>query len=353
MRKTTRYTSKPGQSLSVLGAPLSLGQLHRGVELAPEFLRQYGLIERLEKLGWHVDDQGDFEVAIGAISEGSLGGVSGTLPSALSDGLGEDRLKRISLYCWKLSRMISLLATEGQRVLTLGGDHSVAVASISGLLEAHPDLGVVWVDAHGDVNTPETSPTGNFHGMPVAALLGERSNTITHCFDWLSEKLSDTRIAFVGVRSIDPGEAEILRRRNIMVYTSQEVQELGMARVAEEVLAHLKRNGAGPLHVSFDIDSLDPEYAPATGTAEENGLSLIDAKFLCQYLSRNSELVGLDMVEINPSIAGRSEDVERTMESAIQVVQSAFALVQPNKSADPPHTSDHSSSPQKTRMKLG
>jgi arginase len=196
-------------------------------------------------------------------------------------------------------------ASNGRFALTIGGDHSVAVGSIFGLQSHWHNLGVIWVDAHGDFNTPATSPSGNFHGMPLAALCNMFSLLQVKSFDWFRPCLRPEDVVIIGARNLDPDEARMLRDVGIRVYSSREVMERGMSAVAREALNGILANGPRPLHLSFDIDALDGDLVPGTGTPEPDGLQLDEALVLCRELRRSGLLVGMDLVEINPDLEDR------------------------------------------------
>jgi arginase len=205
--------------------------------------------------------------------------------------------------------------------LTLGGDHGLSAGTILGALRRHRDLSVIWVDAHGDINTPETSESGNFHGMPLAFLLNLAQCRKKHGFQWMgSAALDPKRLALVGVRSLDTAEVEIIRELGIKVITADEVREMGGRAAALEALNHVWARGESPLHLSFDLDALDPTVAPATGTAVPQGLSLGEAKALGQQLAATGQLTSVDVVEFNPDFAADRFDLSITARNALSLV---------------------------------
>jgi arginase len=224
--------------------------------------------------------------------------------------------------CELIAQQTRAIAQSQQFCLTLGGDHSIAAGSLSGLLQAHPDLAVVWVDAHGDYNTPDTSPSGNFHGMPLAALTGAFPLADAPGFDFFSAALPPERVALVGVRSLDPGEQQLLLDRGLHVFTMSEIDRYGIGRVMEAALAAVAPDGTAPLHLSLDIDALDPSIAPATGTRVAGGLTYREAHFIAEAMAETGRLVSMDLVEVNPQLA--TAEADPTLHLAIELVESAL-----------------------------
>lgn len=199
--------------------------------------------------------------------------------------------------------------SDGEFLLTVGGDHSIAAGSISALYAAYPEMAVVWVDAHADANTPESSPSMHYHGMPAAHLLGwfesrcERPAPIAG-FEWFPNGgvMDESRLAFIGLRDIDAEEGRMLRDSNVHVYTMREVDKYGIARVIEMALKAVDPNGRRPLHLSLDVDAVDPHYAPGTGTCARGGLTYREIHYVCEEMAETGRLVGMDLVEINPGL---------------------------------------------------
>jgi arginase len=274
----------------ILGAPFALGQELCGVDLGPSELRKLSLVEKIQNLGWKVEDAGNLELPTGAPER-----VPGEkLVSPLQTGVA----------CKKIHDAVTKLAQANPNAFmtVLGGDHSIALGSISGLLKVRPDTCVLWVDAHADINTPTTSESGHIHGMPVAGLIGafDPSKEIKG-FEWLKPCLSPERIAYVGLRDIDTPEKEILKRLKIKVFTMSDVDQYGMSRIVQMALDHINPERRRPIHVSFDIDSLDPLYAPSTGTKVLGGLTFREARILMETIYNTGMFSSMDLVEINPN----------------------------------------------------
>ncbi|MEZ0322666.1 MAG: arginase [Thermus sp.] len=279
----------PMERVAILGVPMDLGAGRRGVDMGPSALRYARLAEELEALGLAVEDLGDVRVP-----------VAETLRRKGLRLGGENYLEEIRQAALELKERLRSLP-EGVFPIVLGGDHSLSMGSVSGV--AREPLGVVWVDAHADFNTPETSPSGNIHGMPLAVLCGLGHPRLTEAFQAVDPK----RVVLVGVRSLDPGEKRLLREMGVTVYTMHEVDRLGVARIAEEVLERL----AGlPLHVSLDADVLDPTLAPGVGTPVPGGLSYREAHLLMEILAQSGRVRSLDLVEVNPILDERNRTAE-------------------------------------------
>jgi arginase len=288
------------KTLSVIGARVNEGQnWYTGVETAPSAFRQAGLSEVAESLGYVVTDAGDI-APDGVLGEGVEPDDSFYSPELILNA------QCLGRSCGKLFNKVQAESARSNFVLTLGGDHSIAAGTISALKVAKKDLAVVWVDAHADCNTPETSPSGNFHGMPVGLLLGWFKKAAHPEFAWIKEYLKDPlkeeRLAFIGLRDVDEAEKKLLRESNILVYSMIDVERLGIARIMEEIIDKLSPGGCRPIHLSFDIDGMDPVIAPGTGTRARGGLSFREGRYICSRLAETGRLESMDLVEVNPTI---------------------------------------------------
>lgn len=268
--------------VTVLGAPIDLGQSRRGVDMGPSAIRYAGLEERLGALGVSVVDRGN---------------ILTREPEGLA--VGDERaryLEEIIAACARLAAAVSDAVASGSMPLVLGGDHSVAMGTLAGLAAAaERPGGVLWIDAHGDLNRPETSPSGNVHGMPLAAALGQAGEG----FDGLGFPVVDpARVALVGVRSLDPAERDLVRATGVRVLTMSEIDRIGIERAVTEALTHVA--GPGFVHLSFDLDALDPEVAPGVGTPVRGGLTYREAHLACELVAESGLIGSLELVEVNP-----------------------------------------------------
>lgn len=294
--------------LRILGIPMDLGQQRRGVDMGPSAIRYAGLFERLRSLGYEVEDIGN--VAVPGRDERRV-----QEHAWVEAGCGGLRhLPEVLTACRRIYEVAKECADTPEIPLFLGGDHSIAIGTVAGTATAGP-LGLLWIDAHGDFNTPETSPSGNIHGMPVAALVGHGCEDLVN-LGHPGPKLRPQEIAMIGIRDLDPAERERLTTSGIHVYTMRDIDELGMATVARRALSHL--NHLPRLHVSLDMDALDPSVAPGVGTPAPGGLSYREAHLLMEILAESRRIASADVVEINPIL----DDGNRTAELAVQLVAS-------------------------------
>jgi arginase len=290
----------------VLGVPMDLGSGRRGVDMGPSAIRIAGLADRLRELGHEVVDEGDF--AIKNMEELKVGDTRARY-------LGE-----IARASKQAATRMERLVDRGRFPLVLGGD--LSVGTVSGIAATArrqgKRVGLLWVDAHGDINTPETSPSGNIHGMPVACLLGEGPAELIG-IGGDGPKVDPKNVALVGIRSLDDGEKVRLKRHGVQVHTMSEVDRIGIDKVMKEALARVT-DGTDRVHVSFDLDAVDPTVAPGVGTPVKGGLDYREAHFLMEMLSDSGVMTSLEVVEANPILDERNASAA----FAVELVQSAF-----------------------------
>jgi arginase len=267
--------------VAVIGAGLDLGAGRRGVDMGPSAIRYAGLKERIERLGRTCADWGDVAVAV---------------PEATEVGNAQARyIDAIKGVCERIASLVGDADRSGFLPLVLGGDHSVAIGTLGGMARTRGAGAALWIDAHGDLNRPETSPSGNVHGMPLAVALGVAGDV----FDtgaWPSRSIE--RAALVGVRSLDSGERELVSKIDVRVFTMSDLDRLGAERVVREALSFLA--GAAFLHVSVDLDAVDPMFAPGVGTPVSGGLSYREAHLALELVAESGLLDSLELVEVNP-----------------------------------------------------
>lgn len=249
------------------------------------------------------------------------------LPSEDPDHRGMKKPRAVSAVTQALSTQVYDHAKEGRLVLTLGGDHSIAIGTISGTAKAIKerlgrDMAVIWVDAHADINTPETSDSGNIHGMPVAFLTGLASDKSDAPFGWLKDehRISPKKLVYIGLRDVDRGEKKILREHGIKAFSMHDIDRHGIGKVMDMALGWIGSDT--PIHLSFDIDALDPRFAPSTGTAVRGGLTLREGDFIAECVHETGSLVALDLVEVNPSL--QEEGAAETVRSGVSIVRCAL-----------------------------
>lgn len=282
--------------LGVVAVGFSGGQPKAGVDAAPQALIEHGLIQQLE-------DELDFKVSF----DGEVHDYSQFMPAEDPDYRGMKKAKFVSATTRAVSEQVYNHAKSGKLVLTLGGDHSIAIGTVSGTARAirerlGKEIAVIWVDAHADINTPETSGSGNIHGMPVAFLTGLATEENEDTFGWLKEhhRLSLKKIVYIGLRDVDSGEKKILREHGIKAFSMHDIDRHGIGKVMEMALGWIGSDT--PIHLSFDVDALDPMWAPSTGTPVRGGLTLREGDFIAECVAETGSLVALDLVEVNPSL---------------------------------------------------
>jgi arginase len=296
------------KKIRILGVPLDLGQSRRGVDMGPSAVRVAGLEARLEALGHVVEDGGNVSVAIAEQKkEGD--------PKA-------KYLKEITATCTKHADMVLKTLEAGKFPLVLGGDHSVAAGTVAGVAEFYrrqeQKIGLIWIDAHADINTPETSPSGNVHGMPLAAILGLGPAELGSIYNF-SPKVHPENTVVIGVRDIDAREKENIHQVGIEVYTMRDIDERGMRTVIEEALRIVGRGTAG-YHVSLDMDWIDPEDAPGVGTPVRGGASYREAHLAMEIIADHGRMTSFEIVEVNPVI----DEHNRTADLAVELALSAL-----------------------------
>ena len=292
------------KQVAIIGAALDLGAGRRGVDMGPSAIRYAGVEERLTGLGYTCVDWGNVETAV-------------LEATAVQDERAR-YLPEIKAACTHVARLVEVALDEGQLPLVLGGDHSIALGTLGGLARARGTTGgVLWIDAHADLNTPATSPSGNVHGMPLAAALG-MAGELFESNGWTIPAVTPDRVALVGVRSLDDGERRRIRELGVRIYTMSDVDRIGIERAVRESLAHI--GGPGFVHVSLDMDALDPEVAPGVGTPVRGGLSYREAHLALELVAESGLAGSLEVVEVNPIL----DRENATAQLAVELVASAL-----------------------------
>lgn len=288
--------------LSIVGAPLDLGAARRGVDMGPSAIRYSGLAERLESLGYEVEDHGNVSAEIPEIAA-VLDEHARYLPAILAT-------------CAQIAERVDEVARADSMPLVLGGDHSIAIGTLAGLHRARGPGGLLWIDAHGDLNRPETSPSGNVHGMPLAAALGACGFDLEG-FEpppWVDTQ----RVSLVGIRSLDPGEKALVNDLGLKVFTMADIDRRGVAKVMTDALDVVR--GDGYVHLSLDVDVCDPEIAPGVGTPVRGGLSYREAHLAMELIAEAGILSSMEVVEVNPIL----DHADETGILAVELVASAL-----------------------------
>jgi arginase len=290
------------KTVRITGVPMDLGASRRGTDSGPSALRIAGLGARLRRLGYTVAREEDIPVA------------------AMETRNTEDSKARfkpeILDVCNKLAHQVKGIMADGDFPLVVGGDHSIAMGTVSGLASHFRDrgerMGLVWFDAHGDMNIPGVSPTGNIHGMPLAHILGNGDPDLAGIMGF-SPKVRPENVALIGIRSIDSNERKIIRESGIKAFTMRDIDEQGMARIASQAL-EVVTDGTAGFHISFDVDGCDPSFIPGTGTQVPGGVSFREAHLMLEYFADSGEICGLEVVELNPFLDHKNLSAERTLE---------------------------------------
>lgn len=289
--------------LAIIGAPLDLGAGRRGVDMGPSAIRYAGLEARLAELGLESEDLGNVELVV---------------PEEVAEGDPHARfLAEIKAACEDVAARVKEAREQGQTPLVLGGDHSVALGTLGGLASASGAGGVIWFDAHADLNTPANSPSGNVHGMVLGAALGLDDGAFGSTA-WALPVVDPARTVLLGTRLLDPGEKAAARELGIRVITMSQIDRVGIERAVREALEHV--SGDGFVHVSLDLDVVDPEEAPGVGTPVRGGLSYREAHLAMELVAEAGVMSSLDVVEVNPIL----DRENHTAALAVELVASAF-----------------------------
>ncbi|GAB5572963.1 arginase-2 [Prionailurus iriomotensis] len=298
---------KSVHSVAVIGAPFSQGQKRKGVERGPAAIREAGLMKRLSSLGCRLKDFGDLSFT--PVPKDDL--YNNLIVNPRSVGLANQ----------ELAEVVSRAVSGGYSCVTVGGDHSLAIGTISGHARHCPDLCVIWVDAHADINTPLTTSSGNLHGQPVSFLLRELQDKVPQLpgFSWIKPCISSPSIVYIGLRDVDPPE----QNYDIQYFSMRDIDRLGIQKVMEQTF-DLLIGKQRPIHLSFDIDAFDPTLAPATGTPVVGGLTYREGMYITEEIHNTGLLSALDLVEVNPQLAASEEEAKATAGLAVDVIASSF-----------------------------
>ncbi|RNF38794.1 arginase [Planococcus salinus] len=292
------------RNISIIGVPMDHGQNRRGVDMGPSAIRYAGVVDRIENLGHTVNDEGDIQV--------------GHADGSLDMDTNLRNLSVITEAMEELGEKVHNVAAAGNFPLVLGGDHSIAIGTLAGISANHENLGVIWYDAHTDMNTSETSPSGNIHGMPLAASFGHGHEKLTQIRGY-APKVKPENIVVIGARSVDPGERELIKERGIKVYSMHEIDKLGMNAVVEDAIRYLKEErNTDAVHLSLDLDGIDPIYTPGVGTPVPGGISYRESHLAMEMLFDAGIITSAEFVEVNPIL----DEKNRTADVAVALIGS-------------------------------
>ncbi len=295
-------------SISIIGFPIDLGAGRRGVDMGPSAIRIAGLEKRLRSLGYEVIDEGDIHILI--------------MESQKIDNPNMKYLTEILKTSEVLARAVEHDLEEGHFPICLGGDHSMAIGSIAGISsfcrKRQKELGLIWIDAHADMNTDQTTPSGNIHGMPVAAAIGIGNDALTN-FYGVCPKVKPEHVVIIGARSVDSGERELIKNSGVIVYTMTDIDRQGIHTIINKTLKHFQKR-VDHIHVSFDLDSLDPFIAPGVGTPVPGGLNYREAHSLMEAIADCGCMSSFELTEVNPIL----DDRNKSAELAVELIASAM-----------------------------
>ncbi len=291
--------------ISLIGVPMDLGQARRGVDMGPSAIRYAGVVDRLEEIGHKVTDKGDIQIA--------------TASKTVHANTILRNLREVTDACTVLANKVQEVMEHGQFPLVLGGDHSIAIGTLAGLGDRYENLGVIWYDAHADLNTGETSPSGNIHGMPLGVSIGMGHDELVNIRGY-APKIKPENVVIIGARSIDEGERSLIRQTGIKVFTMHEIDRLGMTEVMDQAIQYLKNKKVDGVHLSLDLDGLDPMYTPGVGTPVPGGISYRESHLAMEMLYSSEMITSAEFVEVNPIL----DEKNKTADVAVALIGSLF-----------------------------
>lgn len=297
-------------NISLIGVPIFFGSDKKGADFGPKKLREKNIVEVLTRNNHSVYDCGDIYV----------------------DNISADKKYEFHNHMKYLKPIVEVNKNLAHQVysalcadsfpLIIGGDHSLGLGSISGASKHYDNLAVIWIDAHGDINTHETSPTGNIHGMPLAAAMGLGSKDLTDIY-YSGVKVKPENVFIIGARDLDDGEKELIKEHNMTVYSTEDVQEMGVEKIMELIHCKLLDSKIEAVHLSFDIDCIDPEFVPGTGTPVKYGMSVVEAKYILKYLMETKLIKSMDFVELNPAL----DENDKTADLCVDLLSWTFGYL--------------------------
>lgn len=280
-------------NISIIGVPMDLGQNRRGVDMGPSAIRYAGVVERLKELGHSVDDVGD--IAIGR--------------REISQNTKLRNLEEVVAANTILANRVHDIIGEGNFPIVLGGDHSIAIGTLAGLADRYDNLGVIWYDAHADLNTADTSPSGNIHGMPLAVSIGLGHEALVNIRGF-APKIKPENVVIIGARSVDPGERELIKEKGIKVFSMHEIDKLGMSEVMTQTIQYFQDRKVDGVHLSLDLDGLDPLYTPGVGTPVAGGISYRESHLAMEMLYASNLITSAEFVEVNPILDEKNKTAD-------------------------------------------
>lgn len=293
------------KQISIIGVPSDYGQKRRGVDMGPSAIRYAGVVDRLTALAYDVADEGDIRLK--------------EVNSVENKNLHLLNLEEVIHLSEQLASKVNDVMNAKRMPVILGGDHSIAIGTLAGLSTHYENLGVIWFDAHADLNTPDTTPSGNIHGMPLAVSLGLGDPRLTH-IGGHTNKIKKENVIIIGARSVDEGERALIKELGIKVYTMHEIDRLGMAEVMTQAIQYLKDRNVDGVHLSLDLDALDPLYTPGVGTPVSGGITYRESHLAMEMLQEEGFVSSVEFVEVNPILDERN----KTANVAVALIGSLF-----------------------------
>ncbi len=308
------YQFAATKKLSLILAPFSGGQGKSGVEDGPKYLVEHGIDKDLKELGWDVE-----------VVE-PLADIDLTKQKADASDVYENckRPKMVGEATNKIYSAVKEAALKGNIPVTIGGDHSIAIGTVAGSMAKHPDSCLLWIDAHADINTPLTTDSGNLHGCPVSFLMGLDEHSYPPELQWVPKCLKANKIAYIGLRDVDGPEKKILKEHGIAAFSMYHVDKYGINKVVQMALDKVNPDRTLPVHLSYDVDAIDPLFVPATGTPVRGGLTLREGLFIAEEIAASGLLSALDVVEVNPSLGLHEAHVLDTVSAGASVARCAL-----------------------------
>ncbi|AXI00368.1 arginase [Sporosarcina sp. PTS2304] len=291
--------------IMMIGVPVDLGQSRRGVDMGPSAIRYAGAVERLESLGHRVEDCGN--IAVSPVREKT------------DTQKGLKNLSEVTSVSEELATVVSDSVANKKFPLILGGDHSIAIGTLAGLADHYSNLGVIWYDAHADMNTSETSPSGNIHGMPLAVSIGLGHDQLVNVHR-AGAKIDPKNIVIIGARALDPGERQLIKEKGVTVFTMHEIDRYGMSAVIQQTLQHFEDRKVDGVHLSLDLDGLDPLYTPGVGTPVPGGITYRESHLALELLEDADVITSAEFVEVNPIL----DEYNKTADVAVGLIGSLF-----------------------------
>lgn len=290
-------------NITMIGVPMDLGQQRRGVDMGPSAIRYAGVHERLEMIGHTVEDLGNIVIE----------------PAKEEPNTKLRNLSAVLKANTELANKVNEMVKEEHFPLVLGGDHSIAIGTLAGLSDHYSNLGVIWYDAHADMNTSDTSPSGNIHGMPLAISMGLGHDSLVNIRNY-APKVKPENIIIIGARSVDEGEKELIREKGIKVYSMHEIDRLGMTYIMQDAINYLKDRNVDGVHLSLDLDGIDPIYTPGVGTPVPGGITYRESHLAMEMLHESNLITSAEFVEVNPIL----DEKNQTAEVAVALMGSLF-----------------------------